>query len=232
MKKKILFVINILLIVIALNLSFTIINNSIFINRYNNMNYSETHAKISTYFDLMQKYVSRYNYGNVLYKNEKYEQAITEYKKALNQYVPKDRECKIRINYALAICKTVKVDETSKTSIDNAISRYEEAIEILTEKGCANKNDNNGHSEDAETLKQDIQKEIDRLKKLKQKEQNNQNNDEQEGSTSNEEEKNIEEKIQKVKEDATKEQRKKETSAEGFQKINTIFKRESGGKIW
>ena len=233
MKKKILLAIYVLLIVIAFKFGLNIINNKVFIYRFNNSNYSEVHAKISTYVVFIQNYVFKYNYGNVLYKNGKYEEAIQEYRKVLNQFIPKNKECSVRINYALAICNTVYVDEEDEISINNAIERYEEAIDVLTEKGCANKEDDNGHNKTAETLKKDIQKEIDRLKKLKQNKQDKKDeNDNNEDNSNKEKEKDVEEKMQKVKEDATKTQRDSENNSSNFNKINTIFQRPKNRKIW
>ena len=170
-------------------------------------------AKSLTYFNFPESYIANYNYGNILYQKEKYEEAIEEYKKALKGFPPKEKESSIRINYALAICKTVKLDESDKESIENAIELYESAIDVLTEKGCANKNDNLGHSEKAETLKKDIQDEINRLKQSKNNQ--NQNNENKDENNNDEEQKNeldeqtqaIEKQIQDLKEQAIKEER-------------------------
>ena len=80
--------------------------------------------------NLPQKYIANYNYGNVLYNKGEYEEAIKEYEEALNSIIPENKECKIRINYALAICKTIQVDEKDSNSIKNAIETNEKAIDI------------------------------------------------------------------------------------------------------
>lgn len=223
MKKKIIKVIYIILILIMLKLIYNFSANSILLSKYNDGIYDENLSRILTFFNFPQSYVADYNYGNILYKNGKYESAIEEYKKALKGFVPKYKKCNIIINYALAICKTVNVNEENQDSINNAISIYESAIDILTQEGCANKNDNNGHSEQAEKLKSDIQKEIERLKKLQNienSEENEENKDEEESNS--EESESIEEKIQNIKENATEDQREIEKLYNNFDKeINT-----------
>ena len=215
MKKKVLIIIYVILILITLKLFYNILVDNVLISNYNNGKYSESQAKILTFLNFSQPYIANYNYGNVLYKNGEYEQAIEKYKKALKGIVPEDKECNIRINYALAICKTVSVNEKDQNSINKAIEKYESAIQILTEKGCADKDGNNGHNKKAEQLKKDIQKEIDRLKNLQENESNaNKDNDEENKTEENVD--TIEEKIQKVKEDATKDQRKTEKNYENF----------------
>ena len=225
MKRKILIAIYIFLILIMLKLIYNTVANSILISKYNNGEYSEKQAKALTFLNFPQSYVANYNYGNILYQNEKYESAIAEYKKALDDNPPKDKECNIRINYALAICKNIQVDENDQNSIQNAINEYETAINILTQNGCANKNDNNGHSQKAEKLKQDIQNEINRLKKMQQDQANNTNNNENDENKNKPQ--NIEEQIQKLKEEAIQEQRNKESE---FEKFNKNYN--STGKNW
>ena len=215
MKKKVLIIIYVILILITLKLFYNILIDNVLISNYNNGKYLENQAKLLTFLNFSQPYIANYNYGNVLYKNGEYEQAIEKYKKALKGIVPKDKECNIRINYALAICKTVSVNEKDQNSINKAIEKYESAIQILTEKGCADKDDNNGHNKKAEQLKEDIQKEIDRLKNLQENESNaNKDNDEENKTEENVD--TIEEKIQKVKEDATKDQRQTENDYKNF----------------
>lgn len=213
--------------IITIKLIFSITTNRIIVKKYNNGEYPENTAKILTYVNFIEPYIANYNYGNIFYKEGKYEQAIEKYEKALENYVPKSKECKIRINYALAICRNIELDENNQQSIINAIKQYEEAINILTEAGCANKNDNNGHSKDAEDLKQDIQKEIDRLKKLLNDEENyepEENNNER----NNEKKDKIEEKIQELRDNATKEQRNIENM---YKNYNSDFE-SFDGKKW
>ena len=174
-----------------------------------------------TFWIFQNGYIANYNYGNVLYQNGKYEEAIEQYKKALEQSIPEERECSVRINYALAICKTVQVDESNRDSILAAIEKYESAIDVLTEKGCAHKEDDKGHSKTAEQLKKDIQEEIDRLKRLLDNQDNSSNNDDNNNNDNNQnqdqnngsgqqEQDPIEEKMREIKENAAQDQRETE----------------------
>lgn len=218
MKKKIVGIIYIVLIIIIIKLLCNYILNSILINKYNKYEYSEENAKVLQIANFVEPYIAHYNMGNILYKKGEYEKANEEYKNALKGMPMKDKECQIRINYALSICKTVQVDESDSESIKNAIKTYESAIDVLTEKGCANKNDNNGHSKNAEQLKKDIQDEIDRLKKISnQSEDNTNNNEELQNNDNNKQQaESIEEKIQDIKQQATKDQREVESKFKNY----------------
>ena len=223
-KRKVVILIYIIVILVTLKMLTNLAINSNLILKYNNGEYLEKQAQKLKISNIFESYIAYYNYGNILYQNGKFDEAIEEYKKALKKHIPKMKECNIRINYALAICKTVQVDENSQESIKKAIKQYEEAIDILTEDNCAHKDDNNGHSEKAEKLKQDIQKEIDRLKKLL-KEENNEKEDEEDNNKPNEEdesEKQVEEQIQQIKEEAIKDQREMETTFDNYNKEYVI----------
>ncbi len=208
MKTKTLIIADIVFSFIMLSLLFVNIKNTFIINKYKEGKYLESDAKMLTNITLQKSYISNYNYGNILYQNGKYEKAISEYKKALKTVSSSEKECKIRINCALAICKTVQVDESNQESINNAINTYQEAIDVLVEKNC------DKHNEDARKLKEDIEKEIERLKKL-QRDTDNKNNENQE---ENKNEESAEEKIKDIKENATKEQNETENIYKNFNK--------------
>ena len=144
-----------------------------------------------------------------------YDEAIDNYSKALDAHVPKRKECNIRVNYALSICNTVNLDEISENSINNAIKKYENALDILEEDNCAD-SDGFGHDDDAQELYDDIQKEIKRLKKLSTKTNNSDNNNDSDDRLN--QDKTLEEKIRDVKEEAIKEQREKENLYKGLNK--------------
>lgn len=223
MKRKILIIIYIAFILFTLKLLYTYTANNILISKYNEGEYDIIRAENLTHINFPQSYIAYYNYGNILYQNGEYESAINKYELALNNIVPKDKRCSIRINYALAICKTVQVNEKEQESIKSAIKTYESAIEILTQEGCANKNNNNGHSLKAEQLKKDIQKEIDRLKKQQEQQNSDNNNDEndknnEDNNNSQEKTDTIEEKIQNIKAEATKDQRDTESFYNNYRK--------------
>ena len=208
MKTQTLIIADIVFSFIMLSLLFVNIKNTFIINKYKEGKYLESDAKMLTNITLQKSYISNYNYGNILYQNGKYEKAISEYKKALKTVSSSEKECKIRINCALAICKTVQVDESNQESINNAINTYQEAIDVLVEKNC------DKHNEDARKLKEDIEKEIERLKKL-QRDTDNKNNENQE---ENKNEESAEEKIKDIKENATKEQNETENIYINFNK--------------
>ena len=221
MKRKVLIVIYIILILITLKLLYNVFINSILINNYEKGKYSDSQAKALTFLNFPESYIANYNYGNIFYQNGEYEKAIEKYEESLKGFIPKNKECNIRINYALAVCKTISVNEKDQSSINKAIEKYELAIENLTQKGCANKNDDNGHSQKAETLKKDIQKEIDRLKKIQKINNNENDNNEEEKEDKNKGNMdNIEEKIQNIKENATQEQRKLENQYKNYRRFD------------
>ena len=215
MKRKVIIVIYIILILMAVKFIYNNVVDSILINKYNNNDFNEDYAKALSFLNFPQQYIANYNYANILYKNGKYEDSIEEYKKTLKWRIPENRECSVRINYALAVCKTVQVDESNIQSVKKAIETYESAIDVLTEKGCANKNDDNGHNVKAEQLKKDIQKEIDRLKKLINS-NGEEHNEEEKNKNDNPESEEIENKIQDIKGNALQNQRDLENKYKNY----------------
>lgn len=160
-----------------------------------------------------QAYVKSYNTGNDLYNAGNYEEAILEYKKALNNFVMHDKQCQIRINYALSICNLVEINEKDQDSIKSAIEKYEEAINILTKEAC------DTHNEDALQLKLDIEAEIERLKNLQESQETSseeKNEEEEEKQEKNKQVKDIKEKIQDLKQEAIKEQRNTEAQFKNY----------------
>lgn len=213
MKTKTLIIADIVFIFIMFNLLFVNIKNTFIINKYKEGKYLENDAKLLTNITFQKSYVSNYNFGNILYQNGEYEKAISEYKKALKTVISSEKEFKIRINCALAICKTVQVDESNQESINNAINTYQEVIDVLVEKNCYK------YNEDARKLKEDIEKEIERLKKLQKNTDNKNNENEEENKIDeNKNEENVEEKIKDIKEEATKEQSETENIYKNFNK--------------
>ncbi len=222
MKKSIFIIVYVLTILILIKLLFNTITNTILINKYKDGDYSEQTAYALTMLNFPEGYVADYNLGNILYKKGDYNGAIEQYKKALDRNVPKRKECSIRINYALSICNMVHVDENNNESIENAIKEYEKAIDILTKQDCAN-DEGNGHSKNAQQLKEDIEKEIERLKELLNNNKENPNDDQNDDPNNDDNKddkknKEIEDKIKDIKSDAIKQQREKEESGKNLGK--------------
>lgn len=161
MKKRIITCICILLFLVCLMPAFNYIYNSVITNKYNTGDYSvQTDAlALGGYFE---PYIEPYNKGNIYYQNKNYTQAIDEYYKALECRPPKEKECSIRINIALAMIYNLGEDYSSPENIDNSIQVLEEAKAVLLEEGCATEN-GDGHSETAEKLKEEIEKMIESL---------------------------------------------------------------------
>lgn len=196
--RKINITIYVLLIMILLKISSTYILNENFIAKYEKSTYDDGILSVLSIANIWQPYIIHYNKGNVLYKNGKYEEAIEEYKKALNLFPPKKKECLIRINLALAMIKNAESIENQ--TIDGILPILSDAKEVLYEDGCANKNDDGGHNKKAIQLKKDIEN-YEKLLKMQQQaqKQNNENNNNDNKEEVNE--KVMNEKEQKIREE-------------------------------
>lgn len=121
-----------------------------YISKYEKEIYKENLVKSLEILNFSEGYIAHYNYGNYYYQNEKYSEAINEYNRALELKPPKGKECRIRINKALCILKSVDLE--NKEAKENIEILYK-AREVLCEEGCANTDNQNGHSQEAEQLK-------------------------------------------------------------------------------
>ena len=160
-----LLLIPIFIILMRLILSFII--NKIVIYNYQNNKYNQSLIKTLYIFNINQPYIVYYNEGNILFKKEEYSEAINKYEKALNKHPNKKRVCDIRINMSLAKIKNIKKDD--KNEIYDLL---EDAKTTIYNDGCANKDDDNGYSQEAEKLEKEIQK-------LQDKIENDKNNDDE-----------------------------------------------------
>ncbi len=145
-------------------------------------------------------YMLWYNHGNDLYNKGDYTEAISAYNIALDLFPTKYKECKIRINMALAMLKKITPDY----DINTRLEVLNIAREVITDDGCAGKEDDNGHSKEAEKLKKDIDREIERLEQFTNSNGQNgtdkPNNTEQNGKDKNTQEKQSQEKLDKLEE--------------------------------
>lgn len=212
MNKKILTIIEVILLIILIKLFSTFLLNGIFIAKYNKEKYDLNDLKILSLINFPESYIFHYNQGNVLYQNGKYDEAIEEYYTSLEKNPPERKECSIRINLALAKLKTLK-SETEENKKKN-IEILKQARKILCENGCANENDSNGHNEKAQELKDDIDKKLKELES-EQEDDDNKGDDEKKGdkekdnnSKGNNKTKEAEEKLKKLQEEALGERQK------------------------
>ncbi|MCI8546214.1 MAG: hypothetical protein HFJ44_03165 [Clostridia bacterium] len=210
MNKKILTIIEIILLLILIKLFLTFLLNGIFIAKYNKEKYDINDLKVLSLINFPESYIYHYNQGNVLYQNGKYDEAIEEYYKSLEKHPPEKKECAIRINLTLAKLKTLK-SETEENKKKN-IEILKQARKILCENGCANEEDSNGHSKKAQELKEDIDKKLKQLEEDKEEnssdEKNKEEQEKEEKSKENNKTKEAEEKLMKIQEQTIGERQK------------------------
>lgn len=200
-------------------------------------------------------YIMDYNLANAHYKNADYSKAQIYYEKCLEFELPQDRDCSVRIN--LTMTKIQQIDfntiytgyeafkndeEVDKEAlidkIDGVINELKEDREIITVNNCAGAEDDNGHSQEAESLKKDIDDKIKELEDMKeeiqkkideekqeqqqdqqeqqdnndQNEENDQNQDQQEENDQNSEEESEPDDVSDDREDDIKEQMEEKES--------------------
>jgi len=170
--KRILLLLSILMAVAALLILGRSAANRFFLARYRQGAYSEYPEKLLLPLALGENYVAPYNLGNVAFQRGNYDRDVEYYNAALSQNPPEaGRECSVRVNLALAMLHTFPfetLDTGDGAQVQQARETLLHARAVLTRNGCAceEKGAFDGHSEEAEALKRDIDQMLDRLSQL------------------------------------------------------------------
>ncbi len=230
MKKRIVAGMYVLMFIVCAKLGFQYIYNEYVIEQYEQENYSIDAGPLQS-GNWIQPYVAHYNMGNIYYQNEEYENAITEYKTALELKPGKDRECSVRINLALAMIKNMGKDYDSEEKVESSLETLKEARNILLENNCATEN-GDGHNETAEELKEEIDEMIEELEKTKKKDiddDNRSNDDPKEKKDDETKEQDIKENLQKQQQEAYKE---RAGSLESYEEFEYEMNFDLDGRVW
>lgn len=186
---------------------------------------------------IMEGYVPFYNTGNHDYQNGRFEQAVNNYMKALEDHPPHteedinehtENECRVRINLALSMLARIDFENlhmNDREEVDNAIKELLAAREVLTTDECAHFDDPNGHNGDAEQLKKEIDEVLKRLNYEPPQEQemagsdpndqqSDSDSDDQQQSEQSRREKELEKKLNDEMSDAKEEQERSQRERE------------------
>ena len=147
--KKIMYPVIIIIGFIIIHLSFRYILNEVYINNYNNGNYSNSIVNFLKILNYPESYIAHYNKGNNYYNLKEYENAIEEYNKALRT-VKGSRKCKVLINLSLSKFELIDLNQ------DIARDKLLEIQNILLEDSCATR-DNKGKDSEAQKLYNEIE---------------------------------------------------------------------------
>lgn len=141
-----------------------ILSNHNFVEAYNRGQYNTRQEEGLLTLNIPEGYVPYYNLGNAYYRMGDYNSAIGYYNQALLQHPAEPKDCQIRINLALAMLKTIDFyGLNTQEKIDTALFMLYKARDVLTEHGCASEEGHDGHNEDAQQLKEDIDRLIEQL---------------------------------------------------------------------
>ncbi len=218
---KIINVVSIIFALAGLFLGIRFLINVHFVYSYNHGVYRDAEEEFLAKVNIPEGYVPHYNAGNAYYMKEDYDNAISSYKDALESHPTEKKECDIRVNLALAMLHKIDFDhlETEK-QISNAVRQLQSARNVLVEKGCADPYGTNGHDPEAEQLKQDIDKMLEKLGAEPEPPDQNQSDEEQQqngGDESEEKQKSyreqqLEKDLGKQREDAMEERREADSN--------------------
>ncbi len=213
----------ILLILFIAFLTFRFLINYNYYSNFDSEDFKPDDLKALLIGNISESYVVYYNRGNIEFENGNYEAAINEYHNALDRNPSEKKECKIRINLAFSMLKTLNFNDIgTDEKKNNLINELERVKKVLTEDGCAHENDNDGHNSDAQQLKNDIDKFI---KELKQNQPQNQEPQKEEKKENNTNEEKVKKELEKLKQDSLKNRQEMEDL---FKEHDYFFE----GKTW
>ena len=176
--------VGIAILVVGIFLTSRLVTNMMFLRAYNKGSYDIEAEQKLLKFNFPESYLPYYNMGNAAYNQGDYNAAVGYYTEALKQHPTEKKECDIRVNLALSLCNTINFyNLDTQEKVDTALFILYKARDILLEKGCATDEGEPGHDPDAQQLKEDIDRMIE---KLKNPDDNNGNNgDQQQNSSDN-----------------------------------------------
>lgn len=156
--------------------------NAVFVNSYHKGIYKdETESRLLN-FNYPQAWLPYYNLGNSSYQQGNYDNAIMLYEDALEENPGHPAACSIRVNMALAMLQQIDFENDSSESI---VKQLLAARAVLTEDGCAGETEPDGHSEEAEELKKNID---DMLEQMENQGESDESDESDESEESDEEE--------------------------------------------
>ena len=177
-------------------------------------------------------YAMHYNLGNMYYRNYSFVSAKEQYEKALDEKIPKGKECRIRVNLALIMAESLGGDYAEPDQVEDSIMVLEGAKDQLLEDNCATE-EGTGHSETAEQLKEEIDKILEELYKQREGNEGENPKDGSEQDTQSEEmdvkEKSIREELAQMQEKAFQDRESDRQFMKEYD-YETIF--EYDGDIW
>ena len=145
------------------------IGNAAFLRAYGKGNYSEMTETLLMPLRFGDNYIVPYNLGNAAYQKGSYDRAVSCFQTALDSDPPEyDEECRIRVNLALSLCRTINFDALDRSddeAVSNAVQTLYKARSVLTLHECASEpvGSDDGHFADADLLKHDIDKMLQNL---------------------------------------------------------------------
>ena len=108
--------------------------------------------------------IAFYNWGNSSFRAGEYSDAEDDYDYALYYKPGKKQQCSVRINKALAMVTPLTPESVTYDNLEDTIKILENAIDILVADDCAHRNDDDGHSVQAQILKNEIDEYIEWLR--------------------------------------------------------------------
>lgn len=218
-------------VVLFLVMGTNYISNEKMIKNYENEIYKINQLD---FLGIFQPYIAAYNRGNIEYQMGNYNRAVEYYEDALKKHPPKKKECKIRTNLVLAKIAGIDFENLSQNEVEETIGILEEGIQILTEKNCANEDQQSGHDSQAQQLEIELQQIIDALKnppsddKEKDSSDRKQSSSEQSSTEQEEEKSQLQKAFEEQQQDVQKERN-------DMHDLNELYKMEfdfSDAPVW
>ena len=218
------------LCVLSFGLFFKVIVNHRFVKAYAEDVYLSENEQLLTFLNAPESYLPYYNLGNVAFENTDYSSAVGYFTKALSLFPLGQKDCDVRINLALSMCYSIDFQHLeSKERIDTALVILYKARDILLENGWANDDPQLAKDEDAQQLKEDIDKIIEKLEnpedgdKSQNDQEEDENNDNQDESGSepqqpSDREKKKQDELDENKKNAMEERRRQQKDMENWEK--------------